>query len=106
MAISRKGKRAIVVDGEEFLWRYWKGGTHVVDLDGQLNLLCKADRVWVRAPRFRSVVGCGGRHRCFECPDFFWISTNPRQVAEFIRWAVAAGPDPRELSTDHSPASG
>ncbi len=97
MAISRTGRRSIVVDGEEFLWRYWKGGAHVVDLQAGLNIQCSGDRVWVRGPRFRSVAGCGGPHRCFRCPDFFWISTNPRQVAELIRWALSHGPDPGEL---------
>lgn len=97
MAVSRKGKRTITIDGEEFLWRYWNGGAHVVDLKGTLNLKSAAGVVWVRGPRFRAVEGCGGLHRCFRCPDFFWIVSNPKQVAELIRWALARGPDPEEI---------
>jgi hypothetical protein len=97
MAISRKGKRCIVVDGEEFLWRYWNGGAHVVDLNGKLNVACTKRIVCVRGPRFRRVEGCGGPHRFFMCPDFFRIACNQKQVAELIRWAISRGRDPEEV---------
>jgi hypothetical protein len=103
VAVSRKGKRSIVVNGEEFLWRYWNGGAHVVDLKGQLNLKCRNGVVFVRGPRFRSVEGCGGLHRCFSCPDFFRIVCNPKQVAELIRWAISSGPDPVEVDRNGMP---
>lgn len=98
MTVSRKGKRPIVVDGEEFLWRYWNIGAHVIDLEGTLNVKAAKGRVWVRGPRFRSVAGCGGPHRCFRCPDFFWIKVGPKEVAELIRWATKRGRDPEEVS--------
>ena len=97
MAISRTGKRRIVVDGEEFLWRHWYGGAHVVDLHGTLNVYCIDRLALVKGPRFRAVTGCGGRHRCFACPDFFFIACGPKQVAECIRWAVKPGKDPVEV---------
>ena len=97
MAISRKGKRRIVVDGEEFLWRYWNGGAHVLDLKGRLNVYCIGDVALVKGPRFRAVRDCGGLQRCFRCPDFFWIACTPKTVAQCIRWAVKRGPDPEAV---------
>jgi hypothetical protein len=97
MAVSRKGKRSIVVDGEELLWRFWNGGAHVIDLRGQLNVKSARGLVWVRGPRFRSVEGCGGLHRCFRCPDFFFVASGPAAVAKLVRWAVRPGRDPEEF---------
>lgn len=97
MAISRKARRRITVDGEKFLWNYANGGAHVIDLTAQLNVVSYAGLVLVKGPRFRSVSGCGSLHRLFRAPDFFWIACYPDAVAEFIRWAVAEGRDPIEV---------
>lgn len=97
MAISTKGKRRLVVDGETFLWRHWNGGAQILDLAGQLNVYCASGVALVKGPRFRAVKGCGGLHRFFRCPQFFWVVSNPRQVAKCIRWAVKRGPDPEEI---------
>ena len=103
MAISRKGKRAITVNGEEFLWRYHRGGAQVTDLDGRLNVVGLDGFALVKGPRFRSVAGCGGLHRLFRAPDFFWIACYPSMVAEFIDWATSPGPDPEELDRREHP---
>jgi hypothetical protein len=104
VALSRKGKRSIWVDGEEFLWRSNTGGVHVSDLVGELNVISHAGLVLVKGRRFRSVAGCGGLHRLFKSPDFFWIAIYPSTVREFIRWAVCVavvpGRDPQEVDRD------
>lgn len=97
MAISTKGKRPITVDGEQFLWRHWAGGAHVVDRQGKLNVYFRGGLVLVKGPRFRAVEGCGGLHRVFRCPDFFSVACNPRQVARCIRWSTRRTRDPEEV---------
>lgn len=98
MAVNWKGKRLIVVKGERFLWEGWGDGAHVIDLKGRLNVVCRSGRVWVKGPRFRAVKGCGGLHRCFKAPDFFFFAANPAQVADLIGWATHPGRDPEELN--------
>jgi len=104
MAISKKGKRRIVVDGEQFFWRYCDGAIHVIDHDGRLNAVSGSGLVLVKGARFRSVAGCGGLHRLFRAPDFFGVAHYPSMVEDFIRWATADGSDPEEL--DRSGLSG
>ena len=98
MAITRKGKRPITVNGEEFLWKSNGQSVQVCDLKSELNVITDDGLVLVKGRRFRSVSGCGGLHRLFRAPDFFWIGIYyPSRVAEFIRWATEQGPDPEEI---------
>lgn len=109
MAVSRKGKRLISVDGREYLW--WvsedseppyvpsvmrslrlcdSGGELFVEYHlGQPAELC---HVVVHGRRFRSVAGCGGPQRRFRAPVVApGISVTPAEVAAFIRWLEAPG---------------
>lgn len=115
MAIARKGKRSIVVDGEEFLWWVARDGEspdrlgktlalHVVDTAGEL---CVKYTLWqpydqrhvvVIGRRFRNEPGCGGAHRRFRCPEFGDSNiVYPSAVAELIRWCIADRRTPPEL---------
>lgn len=121
MAISRKGKRAIVVDGAEYFWwvRSSKGSLtlHLVDSTGQLCLQYTSKdytsggdawcHVAVIGPKFRSVSGCGGPHRRFRCPEFAdSAAIYPKDVAELIRWSISERDDPVEVDETGSPICG
>lgn len=115
MAVSRKRKRPISVDGREYLW--WivvdyeppfvpSAGTSlkVVDLPGELFVEYHLGQppevchVVVQGRRFRSVSGCGGPHRRFRCPVFAaGPAVSPADVAALIRWCEKAG-EPVEVN--------
>jgi hypothetical protein len=116
VTISRKRKRSIVVDGEEYLWWVVEDDTppfvpsrsttlKVVSVDGELMVdyplgqeedLCF---VVVLGKRFRAVSGCGGPWRRFRCPLFCpELAVTPACVAELVRWATSRGPDPVEVN--------
>lgn len=104
MAVSRKGKRPITVDGRRYLWWVQEDGDlPFVPSDGRS--LCVADtegdmfvqyhlgqpsdvrHIVVIGRRFPSVDGCGGTYRRFLCPSFDdGPAVTPAHVAAFIRW--------------------
>lgn len=116
MAVSRKGKRPITVDGRRYLWwvqedrdpPFVPSAGHslcVVDTEGDLfvqyHLGQPSDvrHVVVIGRRFPSVDGCGGTHRRFQCPSFDdGPAVTPAHVAAFIRWSETCDNAPMEVN--------
>src|SRR5262245_1018300 len=116
MTVSRKLKRLITVDGQEYLW--WVRddsdppfvpsngkSLRIVDVSGDLaveyHLGQPADvcHIVVTGRRFRGLPDCGGVHRRFRSPLF---ATNPAvtpaDVAAVIRWSEEPGEAPVEVN--------
>jgi|GEM_PF-5502620 len=115
MAVSRKGKRPIVVDGRTYLWWVFPDGAVYVPTNGITQSLMIVDdcgefgvqyylgqlpdlcHLTVMGRRFR-VSGCGGSHRRFRCPVVVnGPVATPRTVAELIKWSTDAGDNPVEV---------
>jgi len=111
MGMSKRGKRALEVDGQSFVWWRRAHKVHVADSARDFYIRYAADSdasgtVTVVGSRFRNVEGCGGAERTFVCPAFIDFSRcTPAQVAELVRWATAEAPDPVEIEPDDTAAS-
>jgi hypothetical protein len=115
IAVSRKGKRSITVDGREYLWWVQEDyeppfvpsigkSLRVIDTSGELSVEYHLGQpsdvchVVVTGRRFRSLGGCGGPHRRFRCPTFTeGPAVTPAHVASLIRWAEERGDAPLEV---------
>jgi hypothetical protein len=110
MAVSRKYKRPISVDGRDYLWwvmlddePFVPSTGHclrVVDLQGEMFAyypLCQPAEIRhieVRRRRFRSADRGSGRALSgrFRCPAFAaGPSVTPADVAALVRWCESAG---------------
>jgi hypothetical protein len=119
MAISKKQRRRIVVDGVPYLW--WIVEDADAPLMPQLALTVVSDdghvhvryhpgmpgelrHVTVLGPRFRAVPGCGGGWRRFRCPAFGAPDeVQPRDVEAFVRWVTAPGEPVVEVDPQGAP---
>jgi len=108
MAVSRKRRRPIAIDGREYMWWVTQDdeppyvpsvgiSLKVVDKSGDMYVEyhvgqpADVSHVVVKGKRFRAVTGCGGPHRRFRCPVFAaGPIVAPAQVAAFIRWIESA----------------
>jgi len=105
MAISKKHRRSISVDGTNYLW--WIGEALEYDFLGSPMLTAASEdrRLLVRyglvqpedcrfvvvlGPRFQGLADRPGPWRRFLCPAFGGPTTvTPKHVAELIRWCTA-----------------
>ncbi|GAB2633202.1 hypothetical protein [Nocardia goodfellowii] len=117
MAISKKGRRRIVVGGREYLWwvtqdrdNYDAPGAptlRVVSTDKRVlvsYVLAQAEEarhVFVRGPEFRGTTQPG---RSYRCPAFGLPGEiRPGNVAEFITWCTEPGQLPDECDWQGNP---
>jgi len=117
MAVSKRQRRRIVVEGKPYVW--WIAPDE--DAADALTLTVASERrglfvryalaqaehrrhVSVCGPRFRAVAGCGGSTRRFRCPAFGRVGeVRPADVAQLIRWATDAGEPPTEVDGEGRP---
>ncbi|MFC9895858.1 hypothetical protein ACFVMC_19395 [Nocardia sp. NPDC127579] len=113
MAISKKGRRRIVVGGREYLWWVRTDWTsHPTPGRPTLTVASEDRRFMVRYVLHQSherrhliVVGREfrgtdrpGPHRYYPCPAFGPATEfRPAHVAELIGWCTEAGPLPKEF---------
>lgn len=82
MAISKKGLRNIVVDGQKFYWKF--NGKIIVNSDQIKNSLLIVDFGWYDAWLFVN-------DKNNKPPDFSPKSVTPKFVSESISFALAEG---------------
>jgi hypothetical protein len=106
MAVSRKGRRKIAVEGVEYVWwiapaDYFGGNAlNIVGETNHLHLVYQlgGSVLSVLGRRFRGHELTSGCHRHFRCPPVGSPDEiAPGDVAALIRWAIAPGLLPPEV---------